>query len=515
MKHYKNLVVGSGPAGLAVSHSLLCHGEAVTLVEASLDSNNPFPNSFQGFSDKLSLTSGLSRSRSRSLGGTSNLWGGGCCELDEEDFQVRSWIPNSGWPFSKSELHPHYENVYRLLGISPQTNHNPVSIGHSPLPGLELVVLQYTPQKILKNLVSKFKSSYSRSFTLLTGLTLVDICLNQDLTRVVSASFLNDRKQPITILCENLVLCLGGIESTRILLNAFEKKAIKCGDGHTNLGRYFCEHPIAPLATVRPFDSDSFLRYEVQSNYALPKRDNIVSTPYYRLPFNLQAENQLLNTVVQFTFSESPITKELYSFSHLRNWWLNKYEFSPTVGDFYRSIKSLPSLLKLVAQRQRLQRFSPSSNTNLPRIALRYQIEQPPLWTNRLYLSKSIDEYGLKRIVLDWSIGDQEKETVFFTYNYVSQLLSKNKIASVFLDTQVSTCFSTLQADLRGGVHHCGTTRMSFNPIDGVVNQNLQVHGIGGIYVCSSSVFPTNGWVNPTFTIMALGDRLGSYLSSR
>jgi len=69
-----------------------------------------------------------------------------------------------------------------------------------------------------------------------------------------------------------------------------------------------------------------------------------------------------------------------------------------------------------------------------------------------------------------------------------------------------------LPADLRGGQHHSGTTRMSDSSRTGVVDRDLKVFGIDNLHVLGSSVFPTNGWVNPTFTIIALAFRLADYL---
>lgn len=63
--------------------------------------------------------------------------------------------------------------------------------------------------------------------------------------------------------------------------------------------------------------------------------------------------------------------------------------------------------------------------------------------------------------------------------------------------------------------HHMGTTRMSVKPEDGVVDENLKVHGVGNLYVAGSSVFPSGGISNPTFTIVALSLRLAAHLQKR
>jgi choline dehydrogenase-like flavoprotein len=60
-----------------------------------------------------------------------------------------------------------------------------------------------------------------------------------------------------------------------------------------------------------------------------------------------------------------------------------------------------------------------------------------------------------------------------------------------------------------------GTTRMSNDPRQGVVDANCQVHGISNLYVAGSSVFPTAGAGTPTFTLVALALRLADHLKEQ
>jgi choline dehydrogenase-like flavoprotein len=57
-----------------------------------------------------------------------------------------------------------------------------------------------------------------------------------------------------------------------------------------------------------------------------------------------------------------------------------------------------------------------------------------------------------------------------------------------------------------------GTTRMSWDPGQGVVNPDCRVHSVPNLYVASSSVFPTGGYANPTFTVLALSLRLADHI---
>ena len=58
--------------------------------------------------------------------------------------------------------------------------------------------------------------------------------------------------------------------------------------------------------------------------------------------------------------------------------------------------------------------------------------------------------------------------------------------------------------------HLFGAARMGPDPSSSVVGPEFGVHGVEGLYVVDSSVFPTNLGVNPQHTIMAMS-RLASH----
>ena len=56
---------------------------------------------------------------------------------------------------------------------------------------------------------------------------------------------------------------------------------------------------------------------------------------------------------------------------------------------------------------------------------------------------------------------------------------------------------------------------MSTSPADGVVDQNLAVHGVPNVYVASSSTFVTSGEANSTFMIVVFAVRLADRLAQQ
>ncbi|HEX6388191.1 MAG TPA: GMC family oxidoreductase [Solirubrobacteraceae bacterium] len=63
--------------------------------------------------------------------------------------------------------------------------------------------------------------------------------------------------------------------------------------------------------------------------------------------------------------------------------------------------------------------------------------------------------------------------------------------------------------------HPLGTARMGADARQAVVDADLQVHGVEGLYVCDGSVVPSSLGVNPQITIMALATRLAFNLTGR
>jgi len=63
--------------------------------------------------------------------------------------------------------------------------------------------------------------------------------------------------------------------------------------------------------------------------------------------------------------------------------------------------------------------------------------------------------------------------------------------------------------------HEVGTARMGADPSTSVVDPDLQVHGVEGLYVADASVLPSAGAVNTALTIVALALRAGDHIASQ
>ena len=116
-------IAGAGAAGITIARALSSQGISVCLLESGgLNSDEDHQSLYEGRLDGSippRNPSYLTRSRLRYFGGSTNHWSGWCRPLDELDFAVRSWVPDSGWPIERSELTPCYDRAAELVAIAP------------------------------------------------------------------------------------------------------------------------------------------------------------------------------------------------------------------------------------------------------------------------------------------------------------------------------------------------------------------------------------------------------------
>ena len=62
--------------------------------------------------------------------------------------------------------------------------------------------------------------------------------------------------------------------------------------------------------------------------------------------------------------------------------------------------------------------------------------------------------------------------------------------------------------------HQMGTCRMGADPKTSVTDEHGEVHGVKGLFVCDSSLFPAASGVNPMLSIMALVHRSSQYIKT-
>jgi choline dehydrogenase-like flavoprotein len=143
--------------------------------------------------------------------------------------------------------------------------------------------------------------------------------------------------------------------------------------------------------------------------------------------------------------------------------------------------------------------------------ALVTRIEPVPNPSSRIALTDQRDALGLRKVSLDWRLSALDKHSVRRTLELFGAELGRAGLGRVHINPDDGGG-DTWPADLAGGWHHMGTTRMSDDPRRGVVDRDCRVHGLANLYVAGSSVFPTAGSGTPTLLIVALALRMAAHL---
>jgi len=144
---------------------------------------------------------------------------------------------------------------------------------------------------------------------------------------------------------------------------------------------------------------------------------------------------------------------------------------------------------------------------------LQLWLEQHPNPDSRIDLAETRDSLGLRQAQVRWELGEPERRTSRVMTRWIAEDLTRLGLARTTESRGMWDDEAWTEA-VRDAAHPSGTTRMSAQALTGVVDVHLQVHGVEGLYVVGSSVFPIAGYANPTLTIVALALRLSDTLAT-
>ena len=145
--------------------------------------------------------------------------------------------------------------------------------------------------------------------------------------------------------------------------------------------------------------------------------------------------------------------------------------------------------------------------------ALQYHAESEPKPESRVTLGDESDRFGLPHLKINLLFGDNDARSVVRAHGVLDRALrSAGKAHLEYLDPPEKRTKRVLD-QAKDGYHQLGTTRMGSDPKESVVDEDCRVHGVGNLFVASSSVFPTGGHANPTFLAAALALRLAKHLA--
>ena len=511
------VIVGTGPASLPIIDRLARRKISIGVIESGTER---LEDETQQLNDIDNVGHAIRQeyiNRLRMLGGTSNIWPGRCMPLDPIDFETRAWIPDSGWPISYCEYAEYLPESAEILGLPgrfvPGSNGNldpSVAEWHGRLfaPGgfsHKTALWAKKPFRAWEYYRERFKRA--ENTTVLCSTTIIGLIFDQsgeNLAHIVGSTLIGKK---IRVTGKIFVFAMGGIENARMLLLAKQQNN-HARFPDSSVGRYFMDHPRAVFGQIelqRNIDLRQYL--------SVPVAGGLVQAGL-GLSDVLQNEKALLNSYVYFETGHSKLVENSYNSSVqvmkriLRKGYAGsrlKLNRLPSVQDLIYQLtprEILPhDLYRLYCQGRRFVK------THARKLVLVNHCEQIPNRNSRVSLSNRTDRFGNPLPKLDWRMDSREIETIVFLQNKIKKWVEDNKIGKMTTDANDLTEECFLDAS-----HHIGTTRMGTNPETSVVDQNLKLHGIRNVYMAGSSVFPTGGSANPTWSIVALSLRLAYHL---
>ena len=137
-------------------------------------------------------------------------------------------------------------------------------------------------------------------------------------------------------------------------------------------------------------------------------------------------------------------------------------------------------------------------------------LEESPNNGNKITLDKNVmDPNGVPITNLHYKKSKQTLISAKTILEEFAEVCGKLDLGRVAINKNI---YELEKYESLGVYHHIGGTRIGDRTDNSVVDMNLKVHKTENLFVVGSSVFPTSGYTNPTFTIVQLSLRLGEHL---
>lgn len=456
-------IVGTGPAGLSLALRLHARKVPCLLIEAGgWDPSESSQDFYRGevIGDRYL---DLNRARLRQFGGTSGHWTGWCRALDAEDFEAREYIPHSGWPIRKQDLDPYATAAAAILQVKPD------AVDRAVTADIEEIEFRFSRPPLRFGYTYREAIAGSGAIGLLVDTAVTELVPGEN--RIDSLILMDAERQRHELRIDRVCLCTGGIENSRLLLWSNARHPRGVVPEPRTLGRYWMEHPayvVGDAAIFEHADAQFALR-----RFFAPSARALES---YRIGgAHLHVEAQTWNNE-----KSRRLGRELMCFA--------PGLFEGLVGMTGRDLVCGS------------------------RVVMEW--EQLPRAENRIELGRDADPFGVPRVRLHWSKSAAERKCAVVASRLFGEALIHLDAGRLKLSDWLVEAEGWPSHYAGVASHHLGGTRMSSDPTTGVVDGNCKVWGMANLYVGGSSVFPTGGHANPTYTIVQLALRLGDHLAS-
>jgi choline dehydrogenase-like flavoprotein len=468
------LVVGGGPAGIVLALELARRRSDWRVVLAEGGGRTPprFQEAELYRGEVVGRPYPLGASRLRYLGGTSNHWGGWSRPLDEIDFEAKPHMPLSGWPFERATLEPYYGSAQRWCEIAGGAYGPRTYDAESAVAAGDRRLLPLSDSPLFRNGLfrfsppTRFGNRYAEDLERTPNL---DVLLHANASalerrgELVTGAFLRTLGgREMRVETERLVLAMGGLETTRFLLDQGRSHGGGVGLDSRWVGRCFADHVGMDVGFLLAPERLGYWYHDAPEG---PIMAIVEPTP----EAIRERTWQNFAVVLRAGADQGPLGRD--------------YARNPSLG-FGRDEHWL--------------------------YQARAMLEPAPRPESRVELADERDALGRRRLRLRWRIAPRDFEGALDAFGALSRELGRlgagrGRVSAIDPARAATTA--------QGTFHHLGTLRMAADAEGGVVDPHLRVHGQEGLHVLSSATFPSYGFSNPTLTIVALAVRLAERLA--
>ncbi|MDJ1008237.1 MAG: GMC oxidoreductase [Paracoccaceae bacterium] len=505
-------IIGAGAAGIALARAFLGTGTEVTLIAGGGKEIRRRTQALYAGRNVGRESFGLTKSRIRTFGGSTAGWAGQCRPLDGVDFEPRSGLPHTGWPIGPDDLAPFYPETAAICDLEDWRFDPPDTPG---LPANREGGVEHV----------RYRHGHRVNFLDTHGPDLeaapnVEVLLDTHATEIVAegdgvthVAAVTEERQRLRIRADRYVLATGGIENARLLLASRGGHPAGLGNDRDLVGRYFMDHPfffggvldLAPGVTGAEIGAlegyeKAGIAQRVHGGIAVSERDRR----------NNASGGACVFFVGRAAHKSSPAYLSEGGVALTR---LIDIATGRESADG-RLARHGPALARRAGEagRSALERVAGALRPGRA-LAARFTLEALPKPESRVGLDPARrDRFGRPLSRVDWRLTDIDRRGLLRLRNGLQRMFASGEVGQLRLHAAERR--DGWPVGMEGGKHHMGTTRMAEDARLGVVDPDCRMHGVENLYVAGSSVFPTGGYANPTFTIVALALRLAAHLKT-
>jgi hypothetical protein len=474
-------VVGAGPVGIYFTKLCLDKGYKVTLIDAGniSEESNLLTKKNYLFRAPSSIPDGVHR-----IGGGSTQWAGRISEFLVEDFH--------DWPMKKSDLETHYQTLYKFLNVGELNDQEVIdeffAYESNNLPKeLKLRSFRFCKPNFFINLFEEIKNHIN--LEVLTG----NFCIKaiQDSEHKLRIELLTKNFDITSRYFDKIAIACGTLQTTGLIqrsLKSFQPSS------ENVLGKYLMEHLEGYIGTIkikRKQVKKIFRRLILnEKNRAIDEFEGIGIA--FTLASSILQQNQLN---VQFEI------RKFMPKPYLLVKILDKHNLkSVDSTKLFSFLLFLEKGFRFIFRKIRVRcEFLIGKDL----FSIYVKAEELAYGNSRAFL----EDVSKNILTYDHKVSEKTFDLLLLHLQKFEEIFNKNFKVKFKYFKEIKK-LDGVQTFFGPNWHPMGTVRMGTDPNLSICNPNLEIHSIKNLFVLSAAVFPSGSNSNPTFTTLALADRL-------